>query len=78
MDDYVSSDDDYHYSDPDDFVDGFDNDETDYQLVTPKGPSTQVFDFLSSLFHHSYENTITCFWGIPNFSSFSLYLMRKR
>ncbi|OIW08698.1 hypothetical protein TanjilG_03374 [Lupinus angustifolius] len=42
MDDYVTSDDDYHYSDDQDYsADAYENDETDYQLVTSKGPSTQ-------------------------------------
>ncbi|KAF7810951.1 putative E3 ubiquitin-protein ligase ARI1 isoform X1 [Senna tora] len=41
MDDYLSSDDDYHYSDQGS-VDGFENDEPDVQLVTPKGPTTLV------------------------------------
>ncbi|QHO55328.1 putative E3 ubiquitin-protein ligase [Arachis hypogaea] len=43
MEDYAaSSDDEYRYSDPEDSVDAFDNDDNDYQLVSSKGPSTQV------------------------------------
>ncbi|CAL0334149.1 unnamed protein product [Lupinus luteus] len=43
MDDYVISDDDYQYSDDqDDSVEAYENDETDYQLITSKGPNTQV------------------------------------
>ncbi|XP_054786647.1 probable E3 ubiquitin-protein ligase ARI2 isoform X2 [Prosopis cineraria] len=41
MDDYLSSDEDYHYSDQGS-VEGFENDEPDIRLVTPKGPTTLV------------------------------------
>lgn len=49
MDDYLSSDDDFHYSDQGS-VDGFENDEPDVQLVTPKGPTTLVFDYVFLFF----------------------------
>ncbi|CAL0304218.1 unnamed protein product [Lupinus luteus] len=43
MDDYVSTDDDYHYSDDqDDSAVAYESDETDYQLLTSKASSTQV------------------------------------
>ncbi|KAJ1382974.1 Zinc finger, RING-type [Sesbania bispinosa] len=43
MDDYPSSDDDYRYSDQEDSVDdAFENDDHDYQLLSSKGPTTQV------------------------------------
>ncbi|XP_061358083.1 probable E3 ubiquitin-protein ligase ARI1 isoform X3 [Gastrolobium bilobum] len=43
MDDYASSDDEYHYSsDQDDSIDAFENDDQDYPLLNSKGPTTQV------------------------------------
>lgn len=43
MEDYASSDDDYHYdSDQDDSVEAYENDE-DYALLSSKGPTTKVF-----------------------------------
>ncbi|KAI4298381.1 hypothetical protein L6164_031950 [Bauhinia variegata] len=39
--DYISSDDDYQYSDQES-MDGFENEESDFKLVTVKGPTTQV------------------------------------
>ncbi|TKY67521.1 E3 ubiquitin-protein ligase ARI1 [Spatholobus suberectus] len=43
MEDYASSDDDYHYSsDQEDSVDAIENDDQDYALLSSKGPTTQV------------------------------------
>lgn len=41
MEDYLSSDDEYYYSDRDS-LDGFENEDTDPQWVTSKGPSSKV------------------------------------
>ena len=42
MEDYACSDEDYNGSDQES-LDGFENEDTDFQLVTTKGPTTQVF-----------------------------------
>ncbi|XP_027354770.1 probable E3 ubiquitin-protein ligase ARI1 isoform X1 [Abrus precatorius] len=42
MDDYASSDDDYRYSDREDSVDPFENDDQDFPFLSSKGPTTQV------------------------------------
>lgn len=49
MEDCISSDGDYYYSDRDS-LDGLENDESDPQWVPTKGPTTKVFDFLFFLF----------------------------
>ncbi|KAL2328924.1 hypothetical protein Fmac_022351 [Flemingia macrophylla] len=43
MEDYATSDDDFHYSsDQEDSVDAYENDDQDYALLSSKGPTTQV------------------------------------
>jgi hypothetical protein len=44
MEDCLSSDEDYYYSDRDS-LDGLENEEADFQCAPPKGPSTKVSDF---------------------------------
>lgn len=57
MEDYASSDEDYHYdSDQDDSVEAYENDE-DYALLSSKGPTTKVFP----------SDRIYRFWDNPNF-----------
>lgn len=57
MDDYASSDEDYHYdSDQEDSVEAYENDEN-YALLSSKGTTTKVYD--------------TPFWGYSNFYSSS-------
>jgi len=66
MEDYASSDEDYHYdSDQDDSVEAYENDE-DYALLSSKGPTTKVF--ASDRIHRSWDN--------PNFL-FYLFLSLK-
>jgi len=56
MEDYASSDEDYHYdSDQDDSVEAYENDE-DYALLSSKGPTTKVFP----------SDRIYRFWDNPN------------
>lgn len=41
----MSSDDDYQYSDQEDFVDDYGNEEdSDYDMAAGKGPTTKVFE----------------------------------
>ena len=49
MEDCLNSEDDYHYSDQES-LDGFGNEDSDFQLVTTNGPTTQVFDYFVFFF----------------------------
>lgn len=42
MEDYGGSEDEYYYSDDRESLDGFENEESDFHLVPPRGPSTKV------------------------------------
>ncbi|KAI9128004.1 hypothetical protein K1719_000997 [Acacia pycnantha] len=92
MDDYLSSDEDYHYSDQGS-PEGFENDEPDIQLVTHKGPSTlvitresllvaqkedlrQVMEMLSLREHHARTLLIHHRWDVEKL--FAVYVDRGK